>query len=73
MLEPHGLQRTWSFGTDGFSRIVGLSIITANLVRVGRLLRNKERVPRRRAEPFYLNHPCLLTGGVCLLTRQDAP
>ncbi len=47
-LEHHGLQRIRSFGADGFSRRVGLSIIAANLVRVGRLLRDKERVRLER-------------------------
>ena len=47
-LEHHGLQRIRSFGADGFSRRVGLSIIAANLVRVGRLLRDKERARLER-------------------------
>ncbi|MCY4305942.1 MAG: hypothetical protein OXC62_14370 [Aestuariivita sp.] len=49
MLEPHGLQRVRSFSTDGFSRMVGLSIIAASLVRVGRFRRDKERVRLERA------------------------
>jgi len=48
MLEHHGLQRIRSFGADGFSRRVGIAIIAANLVRVGRLLRDKERARLER-------------------------
>jgi len=48
MLEHHGLQRIRSFGADGFARRVGISIIAANLVRVGRLLRDKERARLER-------------------------
>ena len=33
MLEHHGLQRIYSFGADGFSRMVGISIIAENRVR----------------------------------------
>ncbi len=47
-LEHHGLQRIRSFGADGFARMVGLSIIAANLVRLGRLLRDKERTRLER-------------------------
>ena len=37
------MQQVYSFGADGFSRRVGISIIAANLVRLGRLIREKER------------------------------
>jgi len=47
-LEHHGLQRIRSFGADGFSRRVDLSIIAAHRVRVGRLLRDKERARLER-------------------------
>ena len=48
MLEHHGLQRIRSFGADGFARRVGIAIIAAYLVRVGRLLRDKERARLER-------------------------
>ena len=58
MLEYHGLQRIRSFGADGFAHMVGISIIAAHLVRVGRLLRDKEkarleRQHRRRTRPAH--------------------
>ncbi|MCY4150638.1 MAG: hypothetical protein OXE94_00160 [Aestuariivita sp.] len=53
MLEHHGLQRVLSYGADGFSRMVGILIIAANLVRFGRILRDyeleRERRDQRRA------------------------
>ena len=48
MLEHHGMQRVYAFGADGFSRMVGISIMAANLVRLGRLIREKERERLKR-------------------------
>ena len=50
MLEHHGMQRIYSFGADGFSRMVGISIIAANLVRLGRFIREKERERLKRQQ-----------------------
>ena len=57
MLEQHGMSRVLSYGADGFTRMVGLSVIAANLIRIGRLRqdalirkdRRDRRKPRRRA------------------------
>ena len=44
------MQRIYSFGADGFSRMVGISIIAANLVRLGRLIREKEQERLKRQQ-----------------------
>ena len=46
-LEQRGLDRVRSKGADGFERTVGLSILAANLHRIGLLLQRRER---RRAD-----------------------
>ena len=44
------MQRVYSDGADVFSRMVGISIIAANLVRLGRLIREKERERLKRQQ-----------------------
>ena len=46
-LEHRGLDRVRTHGADGFARTVALSVLAANLHRLGRLLRERKR--RRRA------------------------
>ena len=41
-LEHRGLDRVYSYGADGFKRAVALAIMTANLSRLGSLLRSRE-------------------------------
>ena len=48
-LEHRGLDRVRSRGADGFARTVALSVLAANLHRLGQLLRQRERKRRRRA------------------------
>ena len=48
-LEHRGLDRVRSRGDDGFARTVALSVLAANLHRLGQLLRQRERKRRRRA------------------------
>ena len=48
-LEHRGLDRVRTHGADGFERTVALSVLAANLHRLGRLLRQRERKRRRRA------------------------
>ena len=48
-LEHRGLDRVRSRGADGFARTVALSVLAANLHRLGRLLRERERRRRRLA------------------------
>ena len=49
-LEHRGLDRVRSHGTWGFERMVGLSILAANIHRLGLLLRNRERDRIRRRQ-----------------------
>ena len=48
-LEHRGLDRVRTRGAEGFERTVALSVLAANLHRLGRLLRQRERKRRRRA------------------------
>ena len=48
-LEHRGLDRVRTRGAEGFARTVALSVLAANLHRLGRLLRQRERKRRRRA------------------------
>ena len=48
-LEHRGLDRVRAHGADGFARAVALSVLAANLHRLGRLLRQREFKRRRRA------------------------
>ena len=48
-LEHRGLDRVRTRGADGFARTVALSVLAANLHRLGQLLRQRERKRRRRA------------------------
>lgn len=48
-LEHRGLDRVRAHGAEGFERTVALSVLAANLHRLGRLLRQRERKRRRRA------------------------
>ena len=48
-LEHRGLDRVRAHGADGFARTVALSVLAANLHRLGRLLRQREFKRRRRA------------------------
>ncbi len=50
MLEHQGQQRVLSFGRERFSRMVGISVIAANLTRVGRHIREAERDRRKRQQ-----------------------
>ncbi len=47
-LEHRGLDRVRSGGADGFERTVALSVLAANLHRLGRMLQALERKRRRR-------------------------
>ena len=47
-LEHRGLDRVRSRGADGFERTVALSVLAANLHRLGRMLRAREKKRRRR-------------------------
>ena len=48
-LEHRGLDRVRSHGADGFGRAVALSVLAANLHRIGLLLQKQERKRLRRA------------------------
>ena len=48
-LEHRGLDRVRSHGADGFARSVALSVLAANLHRIGLLLQKRERKRRRLA------------------------
>ena len=48
-LEHRGLDRVRTRGAEGFARTVALSVLAANLHRLGQLLRQRERKRRRRA------------------------
>ncbi len=41
-LEHRGLNRVYSYGSDGFKRTVALAVLCANCCRLGSLVRNKE-------------------------------
>ncbi len=47
-LEHRGLDRVRSHGADGFARTVALSVLAANLHRIGSLLQKRERKRQRR-------------------------
>ena len=47
-LEHRGLDRVRSHGADGFARTVALSMLAANLHRIGLLLQKRERKRRQR-------------------------
>ncbi len=47
-LEHRGLDRVRSHGADGFARTVSLSVLAANLHRIGLLLQKRERKRRQR-------------------------
>ncbi len=47
-LEHHGLDRVRSRGADGFERTVALSVLGANIHRLGKILLAKERKQARR-------------------------
>ena len=47
-LEHRGLDRVRSQGADGFARAVALSVLAANLHRIGLLLQKRERKRLRR-------------------------
>ena len=47
-LEHRGLDRVRSHGADGFARTVALSVLAANLHRIGLLLQKRERKRRQR-------------------------
>ena len=46
-LEHSGLDRVRTKGAEGFERTVGLSILAANVHRLGRLLQQQERKRHR--------------------------
>ena len=48
-LEHRGLDRVRSHGADGFARTVALSVLAANLHRIGSILQKRERKRRRAA------------------------
>ena len=48
-LEHRGLDRVRSHGADGFARTVALSVLAANLHRIGLILQQRERKRRRLA------------------------
>ena len=51
MLEQHGMARILASGPEGFARMVGLSVIAANLIRIGRMRQARaarERLARER-------------------------
>ena len=47
-LEKHGLERVRSRSKDGFERTVGLSIVAANVHRIGLLLQRAEHERLRK-------------------------
>ena len=47
-LEHRGLDRVYSYGADGFARMVALSVLAANLHRIGFILQKRERKRRQR-------------------------
>jgi hypothetical protein len=47
-LEHRGLDRVRSHGADGFARTVALSVLAANLHRIGLILQKRERKQRKR-------------------------
>ena len=47
-LEHRGLDRVRSHGADGFARTVALSVLAANLHRIGLLLQKRDRKRHRR-------------------------
>ncbi len=47
-LEHRGLDRVRSHGADGFARMVALSVLAANLHRIGSILQKRERKRRQR-------------------------
>ena len=47
-LEHRGLDRVRSHGAEGFARTVALSVLAANLHRIGLILQKRERKRRRR-------------------------
>ena len=55
-LESHGLERVRTHGREGFERTVGISILAANLHRLGRLLQQRaaRRYHRTHAPPYRL-------------------
>ncbi len=55
-LECRGLDRVRTQGREGFERTVGISIIAANLHRLGRLLQQRaaQRYHRTHAPPYRL-------------------
>ena len=55
-LESHGLDRVRTQGREGFERTVGISILAANLHRLGRLLQQRaaRRSHRTHAPPYRL-------------------
>ena len=53
-LEHRGLERVRSHGADGFERTVALSVLAANLHRIGLLLQRRERERMRRQKKVRL-------------------
>ena len=53
-LEHRGLERIRSHGADGFERTVALSVLAANLHRIGLLLQRRERERIRRQKKVRL-------------------
>ena len=53
-LEHRGLERIRSHGADGFERTVALSVLAANLHRIGLLLQHRERERIRRPKKVRL-------------------
>ena len=47
-LEQHGLSRIYSYGAEGFALMTGLGICATNLVRLGRMIRDKEAALQRK-------------------------
>ena len=47
-LEQHGLSRIYSYGADWFALMTGLEICATNLVRLDRMIPNKEAALQRR-------------------------
>ena len=58
-LESHGLDRVRTQGRAGFERTVGISILAANLHRLGRLLQQRAA---RRGPIARTHHPIRLAG-----------
>jgi len=58
MVEHHGLQRIRSFGPEGVSRMVGISMIAAHLMRLGRDIRaaERERLTRQQRAASIFKH-----------------